>query len=128
MEKIQKSDKLVNEETNFINIIFSYEKVLQFIGIMLVFWVAIKFVYKILKTLYIYYSAPIDFKKYGKWGIVTGCTDGIGKAFAEKLAQKGLNLVLISRSFEKLNLLSEALKMQHKIKTLIIEADFSSMI
>lgn len=34
--------------------------------------------------------------------VVTGATDGIGKAYAEALAKKGLSVVLISRTEEKL--------------------------
>ena len=34
--------------------------------------------------------------------VVTGCTDGIGKAYAQELARRGLNIVLVSRSAEKL--------------------------
>lgn len=41
---------------------------------------------------------PFDFAL----AVVTGCTDGIGKAFAIGLAKKGFNVVLISRSKEKL--------------------------
>ena len=45
----------------------------------------------------------IDYKeKYGEWAIVTGCTQGIGKCYAEELAQRGMNIVLISRSQAKL--------------------------
>ena len=39
----------------------------------------------------------------GKWGVVTGATDGIGKALAIELARKGLNVMLISRTQEKLD-------------------------
>lgn len=35
-------------------------------------------------------------------GVVTGATDGIGKAMAFEMARKGQNIVLISRSAEKL--------------------------
>ncbi len=42
-------------------------------------------------------------KKYGLWAVVTGSTDGIGKAMAFELARKGHNLVLISRSKDKLD-------------------------
>ena len=35
--------------------------------------------------------------------VVTGATDGIGKAMAFELARKGLSIVLISRSQEKLD-------------------------
>ncbi len=34
--------------------------------------------------------------------VVTGATDGIGKAYAEELASQGVNVVLISRSPYKL--------------------------
>jgi len=35
--------------------------------------------------------------------VVTGSTDGIGKEYAKELAKRGLNIVLISRTIEKLN-------------------------
>jgi short chain dehydrogenase len=35
--------------------------------------------------------------------VVTGSTDGIGKAYAFELARRGLNIVLISRSADKLS-------------------------
>lgn len=34
--------------------------------------------------------------------MITGATDGIGKEYAKELARQGLNLVLISRTKEKL--------------------------
>ncbi|GMI75076.1 beta-ketoacyl reductase 1 [Hibiscus trionum] len=37
---------------------------------------------------------------YGSWAIVTGCTDGIGKALAFQLASQGLNLLLVGLSLE----------------------------
>jgi len=43
-----------------------------------------------------------NLKKLGKWAIVTGATDGIGKAYAMALAKKGLSVVLISRTESKL--------------------------
>lgn len=41
--------------------------------------------------------------KYGKWAIVTGATDGIGKAMAFEFARKGLNVVIISRNQGRLD-------------------------
>ncbi|CAF0739153.1 unnamed protein product [Brachionus calyciflorus] len=66
-----------------------------------------------------------NLKKYGSWAVVTGCTDGIGKAYAEKLAKLGLNLVLISRTEEKLRNQANELKEKYSIETKIIAADFT---
>src|ERR1700738_710415 len=35
--------------------------------------------------------------KYGPWALVAGASDGIGAAFAEGLAERGVNVVLLSR-------------------------------
>lgn len=36
------------------------------------------------------------------FAVVTGSTDGIGKAYAKELAKRGMNVVLVSRTLEKL--------------------------
>jgi uncharacterized protein len=35
--------------------------------------------------------------RYGPWALVAGASDGVGSAFAEGLAERGLNVVLLSR-------------------------------
>lgn len=53
----------------------------------------------------IYFETSVNLERYGpkgSWAVVTGSTDGIGKALALELASRGFNLVLISRSMEKL--------------------------
>uniref|UniRef100_A0A2K6R6D6 Very-long-chain 3-oxoacyl-CoA reductase n=1 Tax=Rhinopithecus roxellana TaxID=61622 RepID=A0A2K6R6D6_RHIRO len=42
----------------------------------------------------------------GEWAVVTGGTDGIGKSYAEELAKRGMKVVLISRSQDKLDQVS----------------------
>lgn len=64
-------------------------------------------------------------EKYGSWAVVTGCTDGIGKAFSYELAKRGLNIVLISRNKEKLERVSNDIKNDYKIDTKIIMCDFT---
>jgi uncharacterized protein len=58
-----------------------------------------------------------DFKtKYGPWALVAGASEGLGRAFAEELAKRGLNLILIARRIEKLETLSNNLIRDHQIE------------
>lgn len=58
--------------------------------------------------------------------MVTGSTDGIGKAYAKELANRGFNLVLISRNAERLEKTkSEILTISSNIQIKLISADFS---
>ncbi|KAJ3640123.1 hypothetical protein Zmor_003439 [Zophobas morio] len=68
----------------------------------------------------------VDLKDAGRWAVVTGATDGIGKAYAEMLAKTGLNVVLISRSREKLETVAKDIVSKYGIETKIIEADFTN--
>lgn len=69
----------------------------------------------------------LDFKKlpYGKWCIVTGATQGIGKAYAEAFAKRGMNLLIISRSEDKLKAFSQELTKKYKIDATYLAMDFS---
>uniref|UniRef100_A0A672IZ57 3-ketoacyl-CoA reductase n=1 Tax=Salarias fasciatus TaxID=181472 RepID=A0A672IZ57_SALFA len=62
--------------------------------------------------------------KLGKWAVVTGATDGIGKSYAEELARRGFAMMLISRSQEKLDDVARSLEEQHKVETRTIAVDF----
>ncbi|NXJ18786.1 HSDL1 protein, partial [Dicrurus megarhynchus] len=71
-------------------------------------------------------SGKIDLvKKYGKWAVVTGSTDGIGKAYAEELAKRGVNIILVSRNKEKLEAVSRSISETYQVETDFIVADFS---
>ncbi|RID49479.1 hypothetical protein BRARA_H00278, partial [Brassica rapa] len=70
---------------------------------------------------------PKRLKRYGSWAMVTGATDGIGRAFAHELAKHGLNLILISRNPLKLASVSDDFRQEFpQIKIKIIPFDFSS--
>jgi 17beta-estradiol 17-dehydrogenase / very-long-chain 3-oxoacyl-CoA reductase len=61
----------------------------------------------------------------GSWALVTGATDGIGKSLVFQLAQEGLNIILVSRSQEKLNKVEKEVNEKFKsIKTTTIAFDF----
>ncbi|XP_072045240.1 inactive hydroxysteroid dehydrogenase-like protein 1 [Amphiura filiformis] len=64
-------------------------------------------------------------RQFGEWAVITGSTDGIGKAYAQELASMGVNIVLISRSTEKLRRVAKELESNFHVKTHIIKADFS---
>lgn len=50
-------------------------------------------------------QGPRLVERYGRgsWVLVTGASDGLGKAFAHELAQYGFNLLIVSRTQEKLS-------------------------
>uniref|UniRef100_A0A8C9EP09 Hydroxysteroid 17-beta dehydrogenase 12 n=1 Tax=Pavo cristatus TaxID=9049 RepID=A0A8C9EP09_PAVCR len=60
----------------------------------------------------------------GAWAVITGATDGIGKAYAEELARCGMKVALISRSKEKLDQVAGEIKEKYKVETKVIVADF----
>ncbi|XP_788968.2 inactive hydroxysteroid dehydrogenase-like protein 1 [Strongylocentrotus purpuratus] len=64
-------------------------------------------------------------KEFGEWAVVTGSTDGIGKAYAMELAHHGVNIILISRSNEKLRKVASEIESFYGVKTHVIKADFS---
>jgi len=67
----------------------------------------------------------INFKSFGSWAVVTGATDGIGKAYAEELAKSGMNVMLLSRSPEKLKAVAADIQSQYHVQTKFIAADYT---
>ncbi|MCY7378908.1 MAG: SDR family oxidoreductase [Gemmatimonadaceae bacterium] len=63
--------------------------------------------------------------RYGPWAIVTGASDGIGRAFAYDLAAAGMNVVLVARRGEVLEQIASELRTRHRISTLVITVDLA---
>lgn len=57
--------------------------------------------------------------------LITGASGGIGKAFAEELAARKTNLVLVARSSEKLNQIATRLQHKHQVKIEVIAKDLT---
>lgn len=64
--------------------------------------------------------------RYGPWAVVTGASDGIGRACARELASAGLSLVLVARRQAQLESLAAELRSQHDVDVDLIVADLST--
>ncbi|CAL5016273.1 unnamed protein product [Urochloa decumbens] len=53
-------------------------------------------------------------RRYGAWAVVTGATDGIGRALAFRLAASGLDVVLVGRDPDKLAAVAADIKAKAK--------------
>ena len=61
--------------------------------------------------------------KYGPWALVTGASDGIGAAMARELGARGMNLILVARSGDRLDALADSLTAENDIDTVVVVAD-----
>lgn len=64
--------------------------------------------------------------KYGPWAAVTGATDGVGLMYCREFAAKGLNLIILGRSQEKLDRVKEELtSVNAVIEVVTVRADLN---
>lgn len=79
------------------------------------------------------YLLPSNLQRYAHvsadgrppWALVTGASDGIGRAFAEELALRGFNVILRGRNQAKLDVVKSELQKRHPeraFRTLIADA------
>ena len=61
----------------------------------------------------------------GSTALVTGASKGIGEAFAEHLAARGMNLVLVARSLDALESLAARLSAKYKVQCVALSADLA---
>ena len=68
----------------------------------------------------------LQFKeKYGPYSLVAGGSNGLGAAYAEALAQRGLNLVLLAREKERLEATAKRLKEKYGVDVITFAADMA---
>jgi short-subunit dehydrogenase len=63
--------------------------------------------------------------RYGPWALVAGASEGLGAEFATQLARNKLNLVLIARRKEVLEVLASKLAQEYAIEVRTLELDLA---
>ncbi len=61
--------------------------------------------------------------KFGPWAVVTGASDGIGRACAYTLAERGMNVVLVARRREVLDEIAGDIEQRHAVNTRVVSVD-----
>lgn len=55
-------------------------------------------------------------EKYGPWALIAGGSEGIGSSFAEQLAERGLNLILLARRDAALQQTAQHIRARHAVQ------------
>jgi uncharacterized protein len=64
--------------------------------------------------------------KYGKWSLITGGSDGIGRDFSRQLASLGQNIIIVGRNENKLKNIKTEIEKQYKVEIITLSLDLSS--
>jgi short-subunit dehydrogenase len=63
--------------------------------------------------------------KYGPWALVAGASDGVGAAFAEGLAERGVNVVLVARRQGVLDEVAAGIRTRTGVQTRTLAVDLA---
>ena len=106
-----------------------YWAVLFYLGCYILFWWTLRTLQLCARTCC---GTKCSTKRYGEnsWAVVTGSTDGIGKAACMHLAKLGFNIVFISRTLSKLEKVAKEVEetaedVGMQIQTKVVAFDFS---
>ncbi|CAL8249267.1 unnamed protein product [Merluccius merluccius] len=74
----------------------------------------------------VFFPLPKSFlQSMGEWAVVTGGSDGIGRAYAFELARQGMDVMILSRSKKKLELTAEEIAAETGRRVRVVVADFT---
>lgn len=63
----------------------------------------------------------------GKWALITGASSGIGEELAREYAKRGVNVVLVARRLDRLNILADELSKSYQVRTHVIAQDLGEV-
>lgn len=69
----------------------------------------------------------MNLEKYGPWALIIGGSEGIGAAFARKLAAAKFNIVIAARKQEALDALAEEIRATHGVEVRAVSVDLSRL-
>ncbi|XP_075406981.1 17-beta-hydroxysteroid dehydrogenase type 3 [Tenrec ecaudatus] len=103
------------------------EQVFVFVGVLVCLSYLVKCVrFAQYVFLHFWKASPRSYlQSMGEWAVITGAGDGIGKEYSFELAKHGLNVVLISRTLEKLQAIAMEIERTTGSNVKIIQADFT---
>jgi len=64
--------------------------------------------------------------RYGQWGLVAGAAEGIGAAFCEELAKRGMNVIMVDVKENEMESLSRHLENTYQIRTSQLVIDLTT--
>jgi short-subunit dehydrogenase len=64
--------------------------------------------------------------RYGPWALILGASEGLGAAFAQALAGRGMNLLLVARRGELLARLADSCRQRFGVEALCLAADLAA--
>ena len=65
-------------------------------------------------------------ERYGPWAVVAGASEGIGASFSQKLAARGMNVVLVARRAAPLEELAAEIREKHRVEVKVQPLDLGS--
>src|SRR5213595_2375369 len=65
--------------------------------------------------------------KDNSWVLITGGSSGFGEEFARQYAEQGHALVLVARRLDRLEVIAEAIRQQHRVEVVVEQVDLSDI-
>ena len=71
-------------------------------------------------------AEPRFVHRYGRWAVVTGASDGIGREFARSVAACGIDVVLVARRRDALDRFASELRCEYDVDTRTLAVDLTA--